>query len=472
MITDMHCHFVPGRLLRARAGAGRVRACTSRRAKARTVDLESAACASVSTAPSSSRRGRSRGWTRSASTAPSCRWRRRFNYYLDAALAARPRASTTTGSRQLVARNPARFAAWAFLPMQDPEAAAAELRRCVRDLGFVGGHVASNVRGVYLPDERFRPIFEAAAELDVPLFVHPADPPGKDRTGEYELTVVAGYLFDTTINIFNMICCFPRPLAAPEARLRPYRRLQPDAARAHAVRGRHQSGLSRTLPRTVGDYLRTLYFDTVCFEPAICGSPPRSCRSSTSCWAAMRRFRSASRTRSISCAARLPPEQAELVLSQQFRPADSGDRPWISAASRPARHRPRRRRPARAVAGDAGRRLRGDRQSARRRRARRSRRARSARRGARRAAGAEALALLRKPPVAYGKAAIVGLDGDIEHAAAILHPRMGKPMRDAIGGGQAIIPSNVKMAAAGASIDVPLATRTMSGRSTRSTRSP
>src|ERR1700704_2336886 len=38
--------------------------------------------------------------------------------------------------------------------------------------------------------------------------------------------------------------------------------------------------------------------------------------------------------------------------------------------------------------------------------------------------------------VAYGRAAMVGLDGDIEHAGAILHPRMGKPMRAAIGGGK------------------------------------
>jgi hypothetical protein len=70
-----------------------------------------------------------------------------------------------------------------------------------------------------------------------------------------------------------------------------------------------------------------------------------------------------------------------------------------------------------------------------------------------------ALRLLPGPPVGYGKAAIVGLDGDIEHAAAIIHPRMGKPMRDAIGGGKAIIPSNVKVAAAGTAIDVPLGDR-------------
>ncbi len=68
----------------------------------------------------------------------------------------------------------------------------------------------------------------------------------------------------------------------------------------------------------------------------------------------------------------------------------------------------------------------------------------------------EALSLLKRPVTSYGKGAIVGTSGDIEHAAAIIHPRMGKPMRDAIGGGQAIIPSNVKIGSAGASIDVPL----------------
>jgi Amino acid synthesis len=68
----------------------------------------------------------------------------------------------------------------------------------------------------------------------------------------------------------------------------------------------------------------------------------------------------------------------------------------------------------------------------------------------------EALKSLTHPPISYGKASIVGVSGDIEHAAAILHPRMGKPIRDAIGGGQAIIPSNVKIGAVGCSIDIPL----------------
>lgn len=71
----------------------------------------------------------------------------------------------------------------------------------------------------------------------------------------------------------------------------------------------------------------------------------------------------------------------------------------------------------------------------------------------------EALAVLSKPAISYGKAAIVGTSGDLEHAAAIIHPRMGKPMREALGGGAAIIPSNVKIGAVGDTIDVPLGSK-------------
>lgn len=57
---------------------------------------------------------------------------------------------------------------------------------------------------------------------------------------------------------------------------------------------------------------------------------------------------------------------------------------------------------------------------------------------------------------AYGKGAIVGLDGELEHAAAILHPRFGAPVRAAVGGGAAIIPSTKKVAGAGAPITMPV----------------
>ena len=66
------------------------------------------------------------------------------------------------------------------------------------------------------------------------------------------------------------------------------------------------------------------------------------------------------------------------------------------------------------------------------------------------------IALLSHKAESYGKGAIVGVNGDLEHAAAICHPRMGKPMRAALGGGEALIPSTQRVAAAGASLDLPL----------------
>ena len=70
--------------------------------------------------------------------------------------------------------------------------------------------------------------------------------------------------------------------------------------------------------------------------------------------------------------------------------------------------------------------------------------------------GQTAVAQLNGAPHSYGKAAIVGLDGELEHAAALLHPSLGAPLRQAVGGGRAIIPSAKKIGGPGTSIDVPL----------------
>lgn len=67
-----------------------------------------------------------------------------------------------------------------------------------------------------------------------------------------------------------------------------------------------------------------------------------------------------------------------------------------------------------------------------------------------------AVRYLNGPPHSYGKAAIVGLGGELEHAAAALHPTLGRPLRAATGGGAAIIPSTKKVGPAGTAIDVPL----------------
>jgi Amino acid synthesis len=69
---------------------------------------------------------------------------------------------------------------------------------------------------------------------------------------------------------------------------------------------------------------------------------------------------------------------------------------------------------------------------------------------------ADMVEALAGDPISYGKAAIVGAAGDMEHGGAMIHPKLGKPMRAALGGGKSLIPSNVKMGGVGASIDVPL----------------
>lgn len=67
-----------------------------------------------------------------------------------------------------------------------------------------------------------------------------------------------------------------------------------------------------------------------------------------------------------------------------------------------------------------------------------------------------ALGIVKKDVQSYGKGAIVGAGGELEHAAAILHPRLGKPFREQVGGGKAIIPSAKKLGGIGTPLDVPV----------------
>jgi hypothetical protein len=67
-----------------------------------------------------------------------------------------------------------------------------------------------------------------------------------------------------------------------------------------------------------------------------------------------------------------------------------------------------------------------------------------------------ALGILPDDAHAYGKAAIVGERGELEHAAAILHPKLGAPLRRAVGRGAALVPSAKKCGGPGTAIDVPL----------------
>src|SRR4030042_1636075 len=68
----------------------------------------------------------------------------------------------------------------------------------------------------------------------------------------------------------------------------------------------------------------------------------------------------------------------------------------------------------------------------------------------------EAVQVLGAPVESYGEGVIVGVEGEIEHAAAIMHPKLGRPVRELIGGGKAIMPATKKIGNPGTEIDIPV----------------
>ncbi len=76
-----------------------------------------------------------------------------------------------------VRRHPDRFAGFAALPTAVPDAAASELTRAVRQLGFKGAAINGHARGRYLDDRRFEPFLACAESLGVPIYLHPTPPP-------------------------------------------------------------------------------------------------------------------------------------------------------------------------------------------------------------------------------------------------------------------------------------------------------
>lgn len=84
-----------------------------------------------------------------------------------------------------IREHPMRFAGFASVPTADAEAGADEFERAITDLGFKGAMIHSFAQGPFLDDRRFWPIFERAQALDVPVYLHPADPGPSIMTSHY-----------------------------------------------------------------------------------------------------------------------------------------------------------------------------------------------------------------------------------------------------------------------------------------------
>jgi 2,3-dihydroxybenzoate decarboxylase len=113
-----------------------------------------------------------------------------------------------------IQKKPNRYSGFAHLPMQDAAAAADELTRCMRDLGFCGAMVNGHTNGQYLDHPSLHPLWERAEALGAPIYIHPTDPVQPSlaleghrglrratwewgfETGSHALRLVFGGLFD------------------------------------------------------------------------------------------------------------------------------------------------------------------------------------------------------------------------------------------------------------------------------------
>ncbi len=115
---------------------------------------------------------------------------------------------------EVVRAYPTRFAGLGTIPMQDPDLAASELERCVRELGLrgaqIGTHVDANphsgrIDSLNLDNASLQPVWSEAERLDAAIFVHPWDMVGKERMPNYWLPWLVGMPAETSLAICSML---------------------------------------------------------------------------------------------------------------------------------------------------------------------------------------------------------------------------------------------------------------------------
>jgi aminocarboxymuconate-semialdehyde decarboxylase len=170
----------------------------------------------------------------------------------------------------LVARHPKQFSGLATVPLQAPERAVAVLKRAV-DMGLKGAMIYSNVAGDHLDRQDRRQFFAAAAELDVPIMLHPTYPLCAPTMRSNGLIEIAAFLFDTTTAALRLVFdgLYERhpdfKFVVPHAgSLIPY-----FAGRIDYFGGA-RPGSTGQIQGLASDHVRKFYVDTVCnWAPAV-----------------------------------------------------------------------------------------------------------------------------------------------------------------------------------------------------------
>lgn len=106
---------------------------------------------------------------------------------------------------QTVAENPKRYIGLGTLPMQAPDLAVKELKRCMQDLGLSGIQIGTSVNDMGLDSPEFLPIFKACEELNAVVFIHPWQMPSEGRYGKYWYPWLIGMPCETTMAICDLI---------------------------------------------------------------------------------------------------------------------------------------------------------------------------------------------------------------------------------------------------------------------------
>jgi aminocarboxymuconate-semialdehyde decarboxylase len=169
---------------------------------------------------------------------------------------------------ELIAKHPARFKGFASIPMDDPNAAVAELHRAIDELKLNGVILLGNIGGKPLTSAEYRPFFAEANRMKLCILLHPMLPANAEPFREYVLGPIVGFMFDTTLAVARM--CFDgllrefpdiRWIVAHLGGAVPYLMERMDNGWRDFPECRAKID---ELPST---YLKRLYYDTVNFNP-------------------------------------------------------------------------------------------------------------------------------------------------------------------------------------------------------------
>jgi aminocarboxymuconate-semialdehyde decarboxylase len=167
----------------------------------------------------------------------------------------------------MIARHPDRFVGLAHVPMQDAQMAAAELERCVKDLGFRGVEIGTNIAGEEISSPRFEPFWKKAEALGIVIFIHPHGFTEGRRLSDHYFSNVIGNPLDTTVAVSHLIF---------DGVLDRYPRLKIVSAHGGGYLGSYpfrmdhahgaRSDCREQIKRAPTSYLKKLYFDTLVWD--------------------------------------------------------------------------------------------------------------------------------------------------------------------------------------------------------------